>query len=241
MKRESDQEFLKLTTLEQRTGTVLRLVPREEREPEAMRGECRALKYGHPSSQPARAGRSGADGRISGFANLTSRQTMTTQRNQLPGEGQLNPPIILNAQDHEKLSMLARAAAKTMPDVAAVLTEELDRAHVLAKGQYSERTVCMGCEVDFRDETTGKVQTVRLVYPGEVDISKGRISVLTPVGTALVGLRVGDSITWETRTRDLRRLTVLQVREPQLTWDSGRSTPASQQSISQFGRRALRL
>lgn len=141
---------------------------------------------------------------------------MTTQRNQPASEGQLKPPIILTARDHEKLSMLARAAAKTMPDVAAVLTEELDRAHVLAKGPHPEHTVCMGCEVDFRDETTGKVQTVRLVYSGEADISKSRIFVLTPIGTALIGLRADDSITWETRTGDLRSLTVLQVREPQL-------------------------
>ena len=55
-----------------------------------------------------------------------------------------------------------------------------------------------------------------LVYPEEADISKGKISVLTPIGTALIGLRAGHSITWETRTGDLKRLTALQVREPQL-------------------------
>jgi regulator of nucleoside diphosphate kinase len=132
---------------------------------------------------------------------------MTTQR---------KPRITLTAQDYEKLSTLARAAENTMPDAAAVLTEELERAHVLAGGRHPEHIVCMGCEVEFRDDTTGKVQTVTLVYPDEADISKGRISVLTPVGTALIGLRAGHSITWETRTGDLRRLTVLQVREPQL-------------------------
>lgn len=103
-----------------------------------------------------------------------------------------------------------------MPDVAAVLTDELDRAHVLAKGRHPEHTVCMGCEVEFRDDTTGKVQTVTLVYPDEADISKGKISVLTPIGTALIGLHAGHSIAWETRTGDLRTLTVLAVREPQL-------------------------
>jgi regulator of nucleoside diphosphate kinase len=139
--------------------------------------------------------------------NQTQETTMTTQR---------KPRITLTAQDHDKLSILARAAEHTMPDVAAILTEELDRAHVLARGRHPEHIVCMGCEVEFRDDTTGKVQTVTLVYPDEADISKGRISVLTPIGTALIGLRAGHSITWETRTGDLRRLTVLQVREPQL-------------------------
>jgi regulator of nucleoside diphosphate kinase len=126
------------------------------------------------------------------------------------------PRITMTAQDHEKLSILARAAEHTMPDVAAVLSEELDRAHVLARARHPEHIVCMGCEVEFRDDTTGKVQVVTLVYPEDADISKGRISVLTPIGAALIGVRAGHSITWETRTGDLRRLTVLQVREPQL-------------------------
>jgi regulator of nucleoside diphosphate kinase len=53
------------------------------------------------------------------------------------------------------------------------------------------------------------------VYPNEADISLGRISILTPIGTALIGLGAGDSITWETRTGEVRQLTVLKVRELQ--------------------------
>lgn len=101
-----------------------------------------------------------------------------------------------------------------MPSVASVLAEELERAHVLADGP-SGHSICMGSEVEFRDDTTGKVQTATLVYPGDADISLGRISVLTPVGTALIGLGAGDSITWETRTGELRQLTVLRIRELQ--------------------------
>ena len=101
-----------------------------------------------------------------------------------------------------------------MPDLVSVLTEELERAHVLADG-LAEQTVCMGSEVEFRDDTTGKVQTVMLVYPGDADISQAKISILTPVGAALIGLSAEDSITWETRTGEIRQLTVLKVREPQ--------------------------
>lgn len=130
--------------------------------------------------------------------------------------GGAKPRITLTAIDHEKLSVLANAAANTMPDVAAILADELDRAHVLPRGRSAVDIVCMGCEVDFRDDMTGKVQTVTLVYPNEADISKGRISVLTPIGAALIGLPVGKSIDWTTRTGELKRLTVLQVREPAL-------------------------
>jgi regulator of nucleoside diphosphate kinase len=140
---------------------------------------------------------------------------MTTRHNAGAVTGHLKPRVTLTAEDHERLSMLVRAATNTVPDGASALADELDRAHVLPKGRQPEHTVCMGCEVDFRDDSTGKVQTVRLVYPDQADISQGKVSVLTPIGTALIGLRAGHSITWETRTGDLRRLTVLQVREPQ--------------------------
>lgn len=130
--------------------------------------------------------------------------------------GGAKPRITLTATDHEKLTALAHAAAHTVPDIAAELSEELDRAHVLAKGCYSAGTVHMGCEVEFRDEMTGRVQRVTLVFPNEADISKGRISVLTPIGTALIGLPVGKSIDWTTRSGETKRLTVLQVKEPVL-------------------------
>lgn len=124
------------------------------------------------------------------------------------------PRIILTAADHKKLSVLANVAANTMPEVAAELSEELDRAHILTTGRHPADSVCMGCEVDFRDDRTGRVQTVILVYPQEADISKGRISVLTPIGTALIGLPVGKSIDWTTRTGETKRLTVLKVCAP---------------------------
>ena len=127
---------------------------------------------------------------------------------------EIKPPITLTVKDYERLSLLARAAAARMPEVASVLSEELERAHVLADAR-PQQTVCMGSEVEFRDDSTGKVQNVTLVYPGDADISHRKISVLTPVGTALIGLTAGDSITWETRNGDLRQLTVLNVRVPQ--------------------------
>jgi regulator of nucleoside diphosphate kinase len=139
---------------------------------------------------------------------------MTTQRKAIAISGEIKPRITLTAKDYERISRLARAAATRMPDLVSVLTEELERAHVLADG-LSEQTVCMGSEVEFRDDTTGKVQTVMIVYPGDADISQARISVLTPVGAALIGLSAEDSITWQTRTGEIRQLTVLKVREPQ--------------------------
>ena len=123
------------------------------------------------------------------------------------------PHITLTASDHEHLSSLARAAMRSMPEAAANLADELDRAQVLAKGHRPTDVVSMGCQVEFRDESDGRVQKVTLVDPSEADIQQGKVSVLTPVGTALIGLRTGAAITWETRTGQLKRLTVMKVRK----------------------------
>jgi regulator of nucleoside diphosphate kinase len=131
-------------------------------------------------------------------------------------ENRVTPTITLSTEDFERLSALANAARTRMPNLAAELAEEIARAHVLAKGRRPEHIVSMNSDVEFRDDTTGKVQWVKLVYPEAADISQRKISVLTPVGTALIGLPVGHSITWEAPSGELRKLTVLTVREDPL-------------------------
>jgi regulator of nucleoside diphosphate kinase len=123
----------------------------------------------------------------------------------------LEPPITLSADDYQRLSALAHLAKNSLPDRAADLAEEIERAQVLAKGNHPQHIVCMNSEVEFRDDTTGKTRRVMLVYPEDADISQGKISVLTPVGTALIGLETGHSISWETPNNEIRQLTVLAV------------------------------
>ena len=137
---------------------------------------------------------------------------MTTHNN-MTAEVRGKPQIILSSEDYERLAALAHAARSRMPNLAADLAEEIGRADVHTKGRHPQHVVCMNCEVEFRDDTTGKVQKVTLVYPNEADISKCQVSVLTPVGTALIGLREGYSMTWETPAGETRQLTVLAVRE----------------------------
>lgn len=124
------------------------------------------------------------------------------------------PAVTMTMADYDRLSKLVSGVANTIPEIASELSDELDRARVLPEGRYPADTVCMGCEVEFRDDMTHRVQTVTLVYPNEADIAMGRVSVLTPIGTALIGLSVGKSINWKTRTGDMKRLTVLRVRKP---------------------------
>ena len=74
--------------------------------------------------------------------------------------------------------------------------------------------VRMGSKVVYRDETTGLQRAVALVYPHEADIGLGRISVLTAVGAALIGLSVGQSIEFETPSGTLPVLERPSGREP---------------------------
>jgi regulator of nucleoside diphosphate kinase len=71
--------------------------------------------------------------------------------------------------------------------------------------------VRMGSQVRYCDEKTGDVRDVVLVYPHEADIALKRISVLTPVGAALIGLSVGQVIEFETPGHHTRSLRVLDV------------------------------
>lgn len=138
-----------------------------------------------------------------------------TMDNVMTRGSRAKPTVTLSAEDYERLSALAHAARKRMPDLADELADEIARAHVLAKGKHPQHMVYMNSEVEFRDDTTGKVQRVTLVYPEDADISQRKVSVLTPVGTALIGLGTGHSITWETPGGEVRQLTVLSVRDSQ--------------------------
>ncbi|PWT72375.1 MAG: nucleoside diphosphate kinase regulator [Proteobacteria bacterium] len=141
---------------------------------------------------------------------------MTTENVAAAGS-RAKPRITLSADDYERLSALAHTARNRMPDLATDLAEEIGRAQVLTKGKHPKHIVRMNSEVEFRDETTGKTRKVVLVYPAEADISQGKVSVLTPVGTALIGLQTGDAMTWETPSGEIRELTVLAVRDHQST------------------------
>jgi regulator of nucleoside diphosphate kinase len=123
------------------------------------------------------------------------------------------PALMLSAEDYERLSALANAAHNTMPDLAAELADEIGRAQVLGNGERPQDAVRMNGKVTFRDDKTGVTREVTLVYPENADIAQGKISVMTPIGTALVGVRVGQSMTWETPGGETRQLTVLAVQD----------------------------
>jgi regulator of nucleoside diphosphate kinase len=91
------------------------------------------------------------------------------------------------------------------------LEAELDRADVMRAAELPDDVVTMHSRVRYLDETTGERRSVTLVYPDEADVERGRISVLAPVGSALLGLSTGQTIDWEFPHGARRRLRVEDV------------------------------
>jgi len=126
------------------------------------------------------------------------------------------PPITLTSDTHAQLSRLAAAAESAMPDLAAYLGVELDRARVVDAAALPGDVVAIGSTVAFRDEETGRERTVTLVFPEDQDSENGKISVMTPIGAALIGVGAGKRIVFRTRTGENRLLTVISVAPPVL-------------------------
>jgi regulator of nucleoside diphosphate kinase len=127
------------------------------------------------------------------------------------GQAWQKPKISISTSDHARLMKLADSIAQRNAPIADDLLGELERAKVVADEAIAKDIVRMGSQVRFTDEK-GTERTVSLVFPGEADIAEGRLSILTPVGTALIGLSVGQSILWTGRDGQQHRLTVLEVR-----------------------------
>jgi regulator of nucleoside diphosphate kinase len=122
------------------------------------------------------------------------------------------PDIVVGGTDHARLTNLANAALDTVPDTAEELLSELERARVVADEAVPQDVVRMGSMVEF--ESKGDRKRVMLVFPPEADIAAGKVSVLTPVGAALIGLSKGQSIAWAARDGTSHALTIRSVEQP---------------------------
>lgn len=93
----------------------------------------------------------------------------------------------------------------------AMLDEELARATIVPDDALPQGAVALDSTVAFCDLQSGEQREVTLVVPSKADSEQGFISVLSPVGSALIGLRIGDVIDWPMPGGRMRRLRVLAV------------------------------
>ena len=125
----------------------------------------------------------------------------------------LKPDITITQTDANRLMLLAKKNESTISSVVEVLYAELDRARVVPDEDISSDVIRMGSYARFSGNS-GPSRQITLVYPGKADIALDRLSILTPIGVALIGLSKGQSMDWQTRDGRIQRLVVEAVTPP---------------------------
>ncbi len=110
-----------------------------------------------------------------------------------------NRKIIITHEDFRKLKQLlfSETASTLAPNSnLADLKDELELADVVDCTEVPGDVITMNSTVRLRDAKTGELDTYTLVFPNEADISQNKLSILAPIGTAILGYRVGDEVRW---------------------------------------------
>lgn len=121
------------------------------------------------------------------------------------------PGIILASSDYERLVDLASEPGRATPQVADYLTRELARAQVVSDESFGAQIARVGSRVTYTEDQGGRQREVTLVWPHDANVEQNRISVLTSIGAALLGLSAGQSIDWASPLGGVRTLTVVAV------------------------------
>lgn len=133
------------------------------------------------------------------------------------------PSLIISSRDFDRLEQLLDSPALRRHPAAIALLEELSRAEVVPPDQVPEGVVTMRSTVECDDEITGEHHRLTLVYPHEANVDSGHVSVLTPVGSALLGMSVGQSIDWQAPGGRALRLRVTSIKyQPEASGDLSR-------------------
>lgn len=123
-------------------------------------------------------------------------------------------PIYISRDDYTKLRLLLATALHSNASAALQkLREELDRAAIIDPAAFPADVVTMESTVTFEDLGTGEIEEYTITFPDRADIGRKRISILAPIGTALIGCRVGDLVKWST-PGGIRQLKVRSVSQP---------------------------
>jgi len=124
------------------------------------------------------------------------------------------PPVIFSETDRERLVSVATAALtdRRVSPAASNLLREICRASIVPDDQLPTNVVAVHSHVDVHDNLTGANSQIVLVFPDEKCAKPNAVSVLTPLGAALVGLSEGASVDWCTASGDRSSKTVFRCR-----------------------------
>jgi regulator of nucleoside diphosphate kinase len=126
----------------------------------------------------------------------------------------LPPSIVISSRDATRLEAILESPQWQNNPAAESLMAELARAEIVDDADLPADVVGMHSRVECVDEASGERHSLTLVYPHEADADAGRVSVLAPVGSALLGLSVGQSIDWDAPGGRRLRLRVTGVQHP---------------------------
>ena len=122
--------------------------------------------------------------------------------------------VVMSAADHEELRCVVAAAGRLskcgLEEIGA-LERELTRAEIVPPGAVPSDVITMNSRPELLDLETAERMEVTLVYPADANIEEGKISVLSPLGAAMIGYRVGDEFKWAVPYSE-RRLRIMAVR-----------------------------
>jgi|PlaIllAssembly_1097288.scaffolds.fasta_scaffold116791_2 regulator of nucleoside diphosphate kinase len=111
-----------------------------------------------------------------------------------------NRVIYMTGYDKDRLTRLIediQDSDSQDKNYLTALQEELDHAKVVSSSDIPKDVITMNSQVCLVDQSTQKEEVLTLVFPQDADISQGRISVLAPIGTAMLGYRVGQVFQWK--------------------------------------------
>lgn len=132
-------------------------------------------------------------------------------------------PVVITEQDYR---LIKRFVQQAPAGEGLALEHELERAVVVHKYAFPPHTVALNSRVRVEEQASKKVFELTIVAPGQADASKRRISVLSPLGTALIGFRKGEEVEWR-MPGGLRKFRILDVmNEESLTEDEIRQAAA---------------
>jgi regulator of nucleoside diphosphate kinase len=131
-----------------------------------------------------------------------------------PTSGGVPPPIVVSRRDAARLEALLDQPRWQNDKTASALLDELTRAEIVDDAAMPADVVGMNSRVECVDENSGERHALTLVFPGEADAGTGKVSVFAPVGSALLGLSVGQAIDWTTPEGRALRLRVDRVSRP---------------------------
>lgn len=117
-------------------------------------------------------------------------------------------PVIIKEEDYQRLK--AYIFNEPGREDEMTLSNELRRAEIVSKAAFPPDTIGLNSKVTILDTETGKTREIILVLPDNANIQNNMISILTPIGAALIGFRKGEEVVWKVPA-GLKRFRIVNV------------------------------